>query len=96
MNKKTPVETMIILQKLDAETLRSLASMAATSGFDALEGLCRRYIETKRNEIIDFSTEDERKLANKVAICKGEIYATGVIIEVLRGAQKELSKRKKD
>ena len=95
-DKKTPVEAILILQNLDAELLRSLAKLASTSEFDALEGFLRRYVETKRNQILDLPTENERHLANEVAIRKGAIYTAGVIIEVLRGAQKELSKRKKD
>ena len=95
-DKKTPVEAILILQNLDLEMLRSFAKIASSLEFDALESFAKRYVETKRNQVIDLPTEDERKLATEVAIRKGAIYTAGVFIEVLRGAQKELSKRKKD
>lgn len=97
-NKDTrrPYEAILILQNLDADTLRQFADFADTPTFESLQGFCRRYIETKRNQILDLPTEDERKLANEMSMRKGNIMAIGVLTEVIKGAKTELSTRKED
>ena len=92
--KRTPVEATIILQNLDSEILTEFVALSDTKTFEKLEIFARRYVETMKNQIIDLPTEDERKLANEIAIRKGKIFAAGVIIEVIKGAKSEIARRK--
>lgn len=96
MKKKLkPVEARLILERLDAETLLAFSQFEASSQFELFQNFLKRYAETKRNQIIDLPTVNERVLANELAIRKGSIYTVGVIAEVIQGAQKELDKREK-
>jgi len=93
MAKRTPIESQWILESVDSETLAALATLANHKLFKYLEEFCAKYVQTKRNQILDLPTEDERKLANELSFRKGQIIATGVLIEVIRGSKKELDKR---
>ena len=87
--KRTPIESHWILESLDSEVLAAFGLLADDKVFKVLEEFCRRYIETKRNQIIDLPTEDERKLANELSFRKGQIMSIRVLLEVIRGAKKE-------
>lgn len=94
--KRRPVEVEFILKKLDSKTLASFSSLKNTEHFDRLEEFSKRYAQTKRNEIIDLDTENERKFANEAAIRKGAILGVGTMIEVIRGATKEVKRRSEE
>lgn len=93
MKKRKTVESTLILEALQSEILMALVKIALSNEFDFLQEFLRKYIETKRNQILDLPTENERKLANELSFRKGNIYTVQVIIDVMRGAQEELNKR---
>ena len=93
VTKRVPVESQVILENLNEETLRAFALLADDPVFKVLEDFCRRYIETKRNQILDLSTENERRFANEASLRKGQIMSLGVLIEVIRGSKTVLDKK---
>ena len=93
-SKKPIVESGVVLKSLDSNFLREFSTLADTSMFEKLSEYCKRYANQKKSEILDLDTEDERKLANAVALRKGAIRSLGVLIEVIQGSKHELSKRK--
>ena len=93
MKKRKTVESQLILNTLDAETLFALIRIGSSPDFEPFQTFLRRYIETKKNQILDLPTENERKLANELSFRKGNIYTVQVIIDTLGGAQQELNGR---
>ena len=90
---KRPIEVTRILENMDMEVLESLSEGSDSSFFEAVSELARRYGIQKRNEILDLPTKDERHFANEASFRKGIVYGISVIIEIVRGAKKELDKK---
>ena len=90
---RRPIEVNRILENMEMEVLELLAEGSDSTFFETVQELARRYGIQKRNEILDLQTEDERKFANEASSRKGMIYGISVLIEIVRGAKKELDKR---
>lgn len=93
MKTKT-VETSLILKNLDADTLKVLAAFEDSKYYETIKNLCRRYAETKKNQILELPMRDERVFAHEAALRKGGVFTLKVLIEIIEEAEKELSKRK--
>lgn len=94
--KRIPIEAQMILESIDSSFLKDFSTLTESKVFEALKEFCRRYVETKRNQILDLQTEDERKFANEAALRKGCILGVGVLIDVIEGSKKELLRRKEE
>lgn len=95
--ERHPYEVKRILEQLDSVVLSEFASLENTKYFETIQGFCKRYAHTKKGDILlDLNLYDPQRLAVDVSFKKGEIYAIGVLLDVIKGAKKELIRRKED